>query len=112
MKLIALPLSIVVLACAVAAAAGAQQTPAQSGASTETEEDSDGGGDRRTYTGGRFSLDIAGHNVSLLEKFDGDAEATPAARVVEATPSVAPAPLRPGTIVLAPVADDKEEDED
>lgn len=105
----ATPLLIAILICALPAPVLAQQASPEADDAEIHVQSADTG---RNHTGGRFMLDIAGHDTGLVSPIDKDQTATvrdpnAAAAVAATRPSVVG---RPGTIVVAPVADDKDED--
>ena len=110
MKLLGTFLAVALLACAMAAAAQTQQPPARSN-SEQDRPSSSSAAARQNFTGGRFMMDIAGHNTGLISRI-GDKDETPTVEDPNAVAAVAARPplaLQPNA-VLAPVVGDKDED--
>ncbi|ANP45529.1 hypothetical protein [Candidatus Viadribacter manganicus] len=66
----------------------------------------------RNYTGGRFAADIAGQPPGFLNPVGGK-DQTPTVQDPNAASAAAPRPVivtRPGAVVIAPAADDKDDD--
>ncbi|MBN8608465.1 MAG: hypothetical protein J0L81_16225 [Caulobacterales bacterium] len=111
MKLLGTLLAVALLACALPAVAQTQQPPARSNAEQDRPSASSAAA-RQNFTGGRFALDIAGHDAGLVNRI-GDKDETPTVADSNARAAVAARPplaTRPGAIIVAPVADDKDDD--
>lgn len=114
MKLTGLPLAVALLMCALPAPALAQQGQQQ--ADDEAERASNASAANRTnFTGGRFTMDLAGQNVGAINRVDAN-DTVPAIQdqnaSAAATTAVSPSlAVRPGAIVTAPVAADDDKDD-
>lgn len=111
MKLNRVPLVIALLACTLPAPALAQQ-PQQQAVEEHDESQPQAVRTKRSFSGGRFTMDIAGQNVGLVSPIGSDTNPPvvhdPNARAaVSVSPSAA---TRPGAIVVAPAADDNPND--
>jgi hypothetical protein len=112
MKFAAPLLAIAILTGAFAAPAYAQQSQAQSNEASDDSQSSGRG--RRSFSGGRFTLDVAGHNVGFLESVEDEEQATTPtienADALRVVPQIAAAPQ--GAFVLAPLNPDEDDEND
>ena len=107
MKLTAWPLAIVILVCAFTAPAQAQQT--QSG---EAAQERQGRERPRSWSVGRFGLELATNQPGYIKSEEEAQPARPTVQIPRATPAI-PDPritVRPGALVVAPATEDKGDD--
>lgn len=111
MKLTRISLAMALLLCTLVTPAVAQQTQQQAGEQTEQARPNNRR-PSRNYTGGRFMMDLNGQQPAFLDQVGGKGQ-TPtvqdqnAASAAAARPAI---PTGPGAVVIAPAADDKDDD--